>query len=283
MTNDGQFRVIAVTMKEACHEAASRQSVASSFLARQAELMCAAVLVRETMQPGNRVQISLKDAKGHRLIADSLPDGKNRSIVNPGDSSSDVTGSKTAAVDGLLQVNYTLRNGDLHQGIVPLEQGIEVSDAIMHYLLQSEQITAFVAIEALMNNEKLAAAGGFVVQMTPETTKEGLVEMTEALACFDGLSSWLAQEAPDPADLIASILQEREYALLADSPLCFGCTCSEERMLLGLSTLPTADIGELIESGDIEVSCDACGACYCITTDKLAEAFISGGKPGIPN
>lgn len=281
MTNDGQFRVIAVTMQASCAEAAARQDVHSVLLSKQAELMVAAVLVRETMQPGNRVQVIIKDPDGHRLVADALPNGENRGIVNPG--SPDQKAELSEGINqgkGLMQVNYTLRNGDLHQGIVPLEKGSAVSHAIMHYLMQSEQITAVVCIESITTDDKLTAVGGYVVQMTPETTKEGLKEMLSHLLAFQDIGEWLEQGA-DTEKLVSEILGERDYALLANSPLCFGCTCSTERMILGLSTLPSADIGELIASGDIDVTCDACGQSYEITTDQLAEAFIAGGKPSV--
>ncbi|MBL4636659.1 MAG: Hsp33 family molecular chaperone HslO [Kofleriaceae bacterium] len=278
MTNDGQFRVIVATMEASCIEAATRQAVPDELLSQQAELMVAAVLVRETMQPGNRVQIILKDPAGHRLVADALPDGQNRSIVNPGEPGHKVElSSGLNGGNGLMQVNYTLRNGDLHQGIVPLEKGAAMSNAIMHYLMQSEQIKALVCIESVIDEGKLKSVGGYVVQMTPEATKEGLQEMLAHMEGFTTIRAWLLASAA-PETLISDILGEQEYALLANSSLCFGCTCSVERMILGLSTLPTSDIGELIASGDIEVSCDACGQCYAITTDQLAEAFIAGGS-----
>jgi redox-regulated HSP33 family molecular chaperone len=52
MTKDGQFRVIAVTMADTCAEAARRQKSPEDLMVTQAQLMCAGVLIRETMQPG---------------------------------------------------------------------------------------------------------------------------------------------------------------------------------------------------------------------------------------
>lgn len=282
MTKDGQFRVIAATMAETCAEAARRQNAPEDLIVRQAQLMCAGVLIRETMQPGNRVQIILKDPSGHRLVADSLPDGKNRSIVNPG-----TPGDTHLGHAGLLQVNYTLRNGDLHQGIVTLESDDAVSDSIMRYLQESEQIAAFVCIDCKAIASGPTAVGGFVVQVTPEATHEGLSEMTRHLEELESLPEWLAGEAPDPEALIAKLLVGQEYAILADSPLIFGCTCSTERMVLGLSTLARSEIAEFLQEGKaIETSCDACGRRYQISTEQLAELLGAGdaSDPGsLPN
>lgn len=281
MTKDGQFRVIAVSMAQTCSESARRQHSPPELLDRQARLMCAGVLVRETIQPGYRVQVILKDPSGHRLVADSLPDGKNRSIVNPG-----MPEDREVAPSGLLQVHYTLRNGDLHQGIVELKAADTVSDAIMRYLQESEQITAFITIECVTSSDSVTALGGFVVQVTPEATHEGLREMTSRLEGFDSFSTWLADANPDPEALIADILGAHEYAILANSPLAFGCTCSNERMVLGLSTLARTEIAELLREGKaVETSCDACGERYEVSTEQLAELLVPESKdPGdLPN
>jgi redox-regulated HSP33 family molecular chaperone len=277
MTQDGQFRVIVATTGSTYEEAACRQPAPEGLSGQQAELICAGVLIRETMQPSNRVQIILKTIKGDRLVTDALPDGKNRSIVNPGQGSDDERG-------GIVQVAYTLRNGEQHNGIVSIGESTDVSEAMMCYLQDSEQITAFVCIE---HTEELALrVGGFVVQVTPEATHEGLLAMTRHLEAFEGLADWLARDEVDPEALIAELLEGHEYALLADSPVCFGCTCSHERMLLGISTLLQTDIAELLDEGKgIEVSCDACGEKYEITGEELA-ALLGGGEsdPGtLPN
>lgn len=271
MTKDGQFRVIAVSMADTCAEAAVRQNSPAGLIDHLARVMCASVLIRETMQPGNRVQIIIKDPSGHRLVADSLPDGKNRSIVNPG-----APNEGEMASTGLLQVHYTLRNGELHQGIVALQEDDTVSDAIMRYLQESEQIAAFVTIECLQAAGGLRAVGGFVVQVTPEATHEGLSDMTSYLETFDS-ASWLGTSDLDPEVLIGEILKGHEYAILANSKLSFGCTCSIERMVLGISTLARAEIADLLKEGKpVETSCDACGERYEISTEQLAEILGAG-------
>jgi molecular chaperone Hsp33 len=184
---------------------------------------------------------------------------------------------------GLLQVNYTLRNGDLHQGIVAMENDAAVSAAMMRYLQESEQIAAFVFIEC-EPGESVMAVGGFVVQVTPEATHEGLTEMTAHLEGLGSLAEWLADPEPDPLALIARLLDGQEYAVLADSPLAFGCTCSPERMMLGLSTLARSEIAELLAEGEaIETSCDACGQSYEISTDQLAELLATDSGSDLPN
>ncbi len=276
MTQDGQFRVIAVTMGETAAVAAERQQADETLVDRMAELMSAGVLLRETMQPGNRVQVMFKDSLGHRLVTDAMPDGSNRSIVDPGDEAA----AKTK--EGIFQVAYTLRNGELHQGIVAVADDIDVSRAVMRYLQESEQITAFVQIATHANEDGSRSVGGFVVQVTPEVTHEGLEAMTKHLESFASLPAWLGGEH-HPATLIKELLVGHEYTELADSDLRFGCTCSQERMLIGLSTLPKSEIGEILAEGKgIELDCNACGQKYQVSTDELASLLIDDTDPKTP-
>ena len=199
MTQDGQFRVIAVSLGDTAAIAAERQEAPEDLVDRLAQLMCAGVLLRETVQPTNRVQIIFRDSEGHRLVTDAMPEGSNRSIVDPGNE------SVPTPQEGIFQVAYTLRNGELHQGIVAVADDIDVSRAVMRYLQASEQIAAFVQIETRIEDDGSRTVGGFVVQVTPEVTHEGLAAMTTHLETFTGMPGWLAGEH-HPALLVDELL-----------------------------------------------------------------------------
>ena len=57
MTSDGAFRVIAAITTETAAQAARTQGLSGASALRLAELITGAVLLRETTQPGRRVQI----------------------------------------------------------------------------------------------------------------------------------------------------------------------------------------------------------------------------------
>ncbi len=268
--------MIAVTLGDTAAVAAERQHAPETLVDRLAQLMCAGVLLRETIQPTNRVQVIFKDTFGHRLVTDSMPEGSNRSIVDPGHEA--VEGGK----EGIFQVAHTLRNGEVHQGIVAVADDINVSRAVMRYLQESEQITAFAQIATRKEDDGSRTVGGFLVQVTPEVTREGLEAMTTHLEIFRGMPGWLAGDH-HPALLIDELLRGHEYTLLADSELRFGCTCSQERMLIGLSTLPKSEIGEILAEGTgIELDCNACGQKYQVSTDELATLLLPATDPKTP-
>src|SRR5262249_51209678 len=152
------------------------------------------------------------------LVADSLPEGMNRGIVNPGETS-----SVSATGDHILQVNYTMPNGAMHQGVVAIPEGDDMATALMRYMHQSEQTVSMVAIAALPGPDGVRAAGGYLVQLLPEATREVIDAMTEHLGNLPPLAA-LLEGTLSAADLVEFLLHRFEHAELASSPLAFGCT-----------------------------------------------------------
>jgi molecular chaperone Hsp33 len=265
MTVDGAFRVIAAITTDTARGALAAQGATGELALRLAELLTAAVLVRETTQPGRRVQMLWRDRRGAALVADSLPEGMNRGIVNPGEKS-----SVAAAGDHLLQVNYTMPNGAMHQGVVAIPEGDDMATALMRYMHQSEQTVSMVAIAALPGPEGVRAAAGYLVQLLPEATREVIDAMTEHLGNLPPLAA-LIEGALSADDVVEFLLHRFEHAELASSELAFGCTCNEARFALGILSLPADEVDAMIEGEPLEVRCDACGAKYTIQPESLRE------------
>jgi molecular chaperone Hsp33 len=277
MTSDGAFRVIAAITTETATEAARAQGLSGHDALRLAELITGAVLLRETTSPGRRVQILMRDQSGRVLVADALPDGTNRGIVNPGAAAGGVAAPAVAPHgDVTMQVSYTMPNGSLHQGVVAVPEGSDLSTALMQYMQQSEQWVSVISVTALGDGGRgVGAAGGYVVQLLPEAERPALEAMTNHLGELDSLARLLAEPVTSSRDLVSRLLDGFEHAELADSPLRFGCTCSEERVLRGMASLGPDDIASLVDSESmLEVRCDACGRKYSIDPDQL-RAFVA--------
>jgi len=266
MTMDGAFRVIAAVTTDTARGAMSAQDVEGTIGLRLAELMTAAVLVRETTNPGRRVQITWRDVRGGTLVADALPDGTNRGLVNPGERI-----PVEPAGAHVLQVHYTLPNGSLHQGVVSVDDGDDVATALMRYMQESEQTLSLVAVAALPGVDGVRVAGGYLVQLLPEASRDVIAEMAEHLGNLPPLARMLDGGASTASALAATVLASFEHQQLASSPLSFGCTCSQERVMVGILGLPPADLEELLTGGTLDVRCDACGAEYKIEPEALRE------------
>ncbi|MEZ4403298.1 MAG: Hsp33 family molecular chaperone HslO [Kofleriaceae bacterium] len=269
MTLDGAFRLISAVVTDTARGALAAQGAGDDLGLHLAELLAAAVLVRETTQPSRRVQLVWRDANGGSLVADAMPEGVCRGLVNPGES----TAVKTSG-DHRLQVNYTLLNGSLHQGVVAVPQGDDMATALMRYFKQSEQIVAMVAIAALPGPGGVRAVGGYVVQLLPEATREVIDAMTDHLGGLEPVGLLLEGRGRTAADLAQVVFAGFEHAELATSPVTFGCTCSEARVMTSIMTLPDPEIDAMLEGDPLEVRCDGCGRQYVITPAALQEFRI---------
>jgi len=270
MTLDGAFRVMAVVTTDTARGALAAQSASGDTALRLAELITAGILVRETTQPARRVQMLWRDRRGGALVADALPDGSNRGMVNPGEPS-----GVAATGDHILQVSYTMPNGALHQGMVGVPEGDDMGTALMRYMHQSEQTVSMVALAALPGPGPggVRVAGGYLVQLLPEATPEVIAELTDHLGNLPPIAQMLegGEGAVTAGGMIDTVLHRFEHARLASSELRFGCTCSEVRVMLSILTLPDTEVESMIAGDPLDVRCDACGSQYTIQPDALRE------------
>jgi molecular chaperone Hsp33 len=265
MTDDSAFRVMAVNTTQTVRDALQRQ--APSGVTRKAfgDLITGAVLVRETMSPNQRVQVILK--RRHQpgsLVADAHPAEGTRGLV-----SLPASEPEFALTDAILQVMRRLNDGRVHQGMVDVPNGGDVSDALRVYMHVSEQVDTLVAVSTLFDGDEVTRAGGYLIQLLPGVGRAPLAFMSERVREFGSIDVQLARH-DTPRGLVAELLSEIPYTELDDSPLRFGCWCSAERLLSALSTLPRADIDDFIQKGEVlEISCDYCHRQYRIPPTKL--------------
>jgi molecular chaperone Hsp33 len=267
MTDDGAFRTITARTTETVRRAVELQEATGDGARLLADVITGVILVRETMAPNQRVQGILQGAGGKgRIIADSHPNGTSRGLFRLPDGVDRMTLGEGA----LLQMMRTLPRGDLQRGVVeaPAEGGI--SGALMNYMQSSEQVLSAVSVGALFDGDTVVEAGGYVVQLLPELSEAALMIMTARLQDFPPITQLLAGAEADPKTLTGELLYRMEHTLLDESPLAFGCNCSELRLLGSLSTLGRADIEHLMEQeGPLEIQCDYCGSEYAISPERL--------------
>lgn len=267
MTEDGSFRVIAARTTDTVQGVLDAQRPPDAVAKLLGDLVTGTIFLRETMAPDHRVQGILGgDDMKSRLIADAHADGSTRGLVQlPKGRSHFPLGARSR-----LHMMRSLYSGALQQGVVAFPEGGDVSSALMEYMQISEQVVTFVAVSSIVKDGRCEAAGGYLVQLLPETSRDGLAAMTERLAEFAHIDSILVTADADPAKLLEAVLEGHPFKRVGDSPLRFGCNCSGERVAASLATLPKHDIADLIKQGEVlEITCDYCGTHYKIAPDHL--------------
>lgn len=267
LTDDNTFRVITVDATSTVRGVLAAQNATGAAANIFAELVTGAILVRETMSPDLRVQAILQSGVSPdwswRMIADAHPEGLTRGLLQQRESGKDTPLS--LGPSARLQVARTLHNGTLHQGVVEAAAEGGISGALMAYMQSSEQVVSIIAVGVHEEAGKIVAAGGYVVQLMPELGEGPLAIMTERLRHFDSIEKLLANGDAEPHKLMSELLYGIPYAEVGQSKVHFGCNCSRERILATLSTLPRADLQELLAAGTpVEMSCDYCNTRYVV-------------------
>lgn len=266
MTDDGAFRVITANTTHTVARAVAAQKLDGTLAARLSDLITGAILVRETMAPGLRVQ-SLARGVGNRgtIIADSHPDGGSRGLVQL-NGATDIAFGEGA----LLQVMRTLPNGTIHRGTVEIPSANGISGALMQYMQTSEQVVSMVAVGTVVEAGEVKLAGGYIVQLLPEVDDGPLAVMTERLRDFETMEPLFNQGVHSPDAMLEELLYRMPYTVLEEKPLEFKCRCSELTLLSSLATLPASDIEELMKDGEVlDVGCDFCGTRYPLGPELL--------------
>ncbi len=267
MTEDGAFRVVAARTTDTVQGVLDAQRPPDAVGKLLGDLVTGTIFLRETMAPDHRVQGILvgEDLKS-RLVADAHPEGTTRGLVQ-------LAGGRTSFPLGprsRLMMMRSLYTGALQQGVVAFPEGGDVSSALMEYMQVSEQVVTFVTVSSIVKRGRCEAAGGYLVQLLPETRRDGLAAMTERLGKFQDIDALIASGAGDPAALLAAVLAGHPFHRVGDEPLRFGCNCSGERVAASLATLPKTDIATMVADGEVlEIACDYCKQEYRIAPDHL--------------
>jgi molecular chaperone Hsp33 len=265
LTEDGAFRVIVIRSTSAVREICRRQKAEGKTAESLSDLITATVLFRETMSPGLRVQgIFRKNGGEATLIADSNPEGYTRGLVQ----------NKTSSVVSVepgdyLQMMRTLQNGSVNQGIVQVPEKGGITNAMMAYMQESEQVDTMLAVATRMENGQIMEAGGYLVQLLPEVGKGPLAVMAARLEDFQDIGPFLEKDF-SPDALLDEILYLMPHVKTEVTRVSFECWCSESRLLGALATLDRSEIRGMIEDGSpLEIDCDYCGREYRILPAAL--------------
>jgi molecular chaperone Hsp33 len=266
MTDDGAFRVITVRTTDTVRRMLATRSLWGPEAVRLGELVTGTILVRETMAPAHRVQGLLRSADGACLwVGDSDPDGGARGLFT--------RGAKSAApsiAGGTLEMVRTLHNGELHRGVVQVPVGGSMSQALMVYLQESEQVVSMLAVGCVLGDDHVVAAGGYIVQLLPEVAQGPLAVMTERLRDFEDIGPLLAKLDAATSPLMDELLYGMPFTRLEERPLAWRCRCGKDRVLATVATLPREDLVAMsADDKPVELSCDFCGTGYIVTPAEL--------------
>lgn len=144
---------------------------------------------------------------------------------------------------------------------------LTVTDIVEDYFSGSLQRRAFVQLSAASKLGYVECAHALLCDLLPEAPDDTYDRLN---ACF---ASGAVQDALDAgADLtaLAHLLGLDPPQGETSHPVRFFCSCTADRVLAMLRTLPRADLLEMVAAGkSTDIFCHMCGKCYTITPEQL--------------
>lgn len=188
--------------------------------------------------------------------ADALPNGK----LNVGG----IVGK------GTLNVIKDIGMKEPYVGNVPLQTG-EIAEDFAYYYAVSEQIPSAVALGVLLNKDgSVKKAGGYVIQILPDTPDEIITLIEKRLSNIKSITEMLedGMTLEEIADYVSDDLNTRVVEEILPQ---FKCDCSKERMERALLTIGKSDLEELEKDPVTELECHFCNKKYSFTREEIKD------------
>lgn len=281
ISSQGNLRGVAIQATELVSELAKLHGVSGEAARGLAEATMGALLIASYCKGGERVNLNIQGSgRIKQALVDAHPDGTLRGYVIEREGELVEYPDAGPWGEGFLSV-LRAKEGSREQpyiGTVPLLTGHLAKD-LTFYWVQSEQIPSAVGLAVKMEKGKIAAAGGFLVQVLPGAAPEEVKAVEKHIAEIQSLAEAVADHQ-DPTYLLSQIFQSSAFILIEEKPLEFRCNCSWERVQRALALVGVEELNAMLaEDKSAQVRCDFCTKEYKIDADGLRE-LISSAQGG---
>lgn len=271
---NGQIRVFAATtqgLSETARRLHQTSPVVTQALGR---LLTAGALMGSMMKNADEL-ITLKIAgdgpmSGLLVTADAKGNVKGYPYVNDlHDTIESPLPVSEAIGGGALNIMKDIGLKEPYVGYSPLVSG-ELAEDLTYYYAQSEQIPTSVSLGVLLNDDgTVRQAGGFIIQLMPDTDDEVIDALEAALADTPSFTK-LLDEGKTLEAIMDDLFKDLNLKVNKTEITRFSCDCSRQRITKALISIGKKDLIDIIaDQEDIEINCDFCKEKYLFSTDDL--------------
>lgn len=283
ISKEGTVRGVAIQATDLVQSMAEMHGLKGPGIRALGEAVIGALLISSYCKDKERVNLNIRGSQGiFQALVDAYPDGVVRGYIVqkevelPDDGIVFEDPSRGPWGEGLLSV---LRTKDQEReqpyiGTVPLVTGHLAKD-LTFYWAQSEQVPSAVGLAVNLDGDRVAAAGGFLVQAMPGASAEDVKQIENHIHEMHSLAQQLTID-PDPMQLLSTIFQSTAFMLLEEKPLAFRCTCSWEKVKKALTLVGADELKALLtEDRHASVRCDFCSKDYRVEAPELEKLIES--------
>ncbi|MBB5174885.1 Hsp33 family molecular chaperone HslO [Texcoconibacillus texcoconensis] len=284
LAHDGYIRAYAIRSTEMVQEAARRHDTWRTTTAALGRSLSAGTMMGAMLKGEEKITVKIEgNGPASPIIIDSDSEGNARGYLKGPhvDPERTLHGKLNVAgavgTEGTLSVVKYQGLKDPFTGSVPLVSG-ELGEDFTYYYAVSEQIPSSVGLGVIVGaEEKVEAAGGFIVQVLPGAGDKLISQIEERLSSIPPISQ-LLQDGLTPEEILQRLLGEDDVKFIDHMPVAFSCHCSKERVLRAIRGLDNQDIQEMIDEDEgAETQCHFCNEVYRVSKQEL-EQLLTGSE-----
>ncbi|MED1954115.1 Hsp33 family molecular chaperone HslO [Brevibacillus centrosporus] len=274
---NGHVRAFAARTTTIVEEIRSRHDMWNTATAAAGRTLTVTLMMGAMLKGDETLYVKVKGGGPiGQIIAEANADGEGVAYVtNPHvhfdlNEKGKLDVRRAVGTDGFVYVTKDLGLKEPYQGSSPIVSG-EIGEDFTYYFVTSEQTPSAVAVGVLVNPEdrSVLAAGGFILQLLPNTPEEVVSKMEERLSGLPQVSRMIG-EGLSPEEILEKVLEEPKF--LSRTEINFHCKCSADKVSQALISLGRVEIESMIEEqGEAEVHCHFCNERYHFDKSALED------------
>lgn len=274
LTRGGEVRLLAIRATQTTKEAAKALQASPDVAKMMGEWLVSALLMRQCLNPDERLQFYVNhQGPVGQVVVDAWEEGGARIYVRSPQEVTEAFGFLVG--EGVLTVSR-IHGHKSYRSTVQLA-GSTVSDYVMHYLLESEQILSLLVTDVRADDEGVTLASGFLLQLMPDGKREHIQQLLGNLERLGPIGDHMTDDDPDARAWASKLMQGFLWDQVVRVPVQYECRCSLERMIAMIASLPKNDIYDLSQGSEpLQMLCDFCRCSYEIRPGELKGLL---GKP----
>lgn len=213
-----------------------------------------------------KLMIAIADTHGHVKSYSSNPHAETRT-----NELGKLAVGESVGTDGKVIVirDYGMKEPFIGQS--DLVSG-EIAEDLVHYFGQSEQQPTAVGLGVFLSPDaSVKSAGGFIVQLLPETDDETIDQLEANLSGMKSITQ-LFEEGLTIEQIAGQVLAGLGLDEMETYPLEYVCDCSKEKMKTGIMSIGQTALQEILdEDGEAELICHFCNSKYLFTENELID------------
>ncbi len=275
---NGAVRVFVAYSKEMVQQARTLHHTSPVATAALGRLLTAGCMMGSTLK-GEKDLITLQirgdgPLQGIVVTADQKGRAKgyvfqpNVDIPSKYPGKLDVSG---AIGKGSLRIIKDIGMKEPYSGEIALISG-EIAEDLTYYFAQSEQTPSAVGLGVLVDRDtSVKHAGGFIVQLMPDTEEEVIAQLEKNIAQIPYVTDLYDMEKT-PEQILAMLLKGLEPKITDRIPLSFYCNCTRERVEKALISIGKEELQKIIaEDKQATLHCHFCAKEYHFEEKELIE------------